>query len=420
MSIGNALFTKFATQGFSKAQSEISDLQGLISSGKNDPRASADQMRAAQLSAFTEQRSAVDHFTNAADQAASRISLTDQAIGDASAILLRFQELATQAGNDTLPAEGLRGIKAEALELRKALIEVANRGDALGQPLFSGYSAAPAFVEEGGAVKYLGDDGRPSQRLSETLTLAIGVNGKELFGAVDTPAGRTDTFELVDRLISSFDVEMYKAKSTMEADGRAQLRLYSDRADKTVSFTLVGPEGTAEISANMVSGLQQPLIDAINAKSVETGVMASLSPSGDAIVIESEGRVALRDFGRSDDPSGQIGTFQQLEFRGQAGSDEVALRTTAMNQSSMLGRMQDVTGHFAEKRAQVGGMGATVDAQKEALDLRRLNIDEAIAGLEDLDIAAAVTRLQNLLLTRDASQQTFVKITRTSLFDYLR
>ena len=44
----------------------------------------------------------------------------------------------------------------------------------------------------------------------------------------------------------------------------------------------------------------------------------------------------------------------------------------------------------------------------------------AIAGLEDLDVAAAITKLQQALLTEQASQQSFVKINGTSLFDYLR
>ena len=51
---------------------------------------------------------------------------------------------------------------------------------------------------------------------------------------------------------------------------------------------------------------------------------------------------------------------------------------------------------------------------------RRLRIDQAVAGLEDLDVAAAITKLQGLLLTEQAAQQSFVKINGTSLFDYLR
>ena len=41
-SIGNALFGKITMENFNRLSGEISDLQAQISSGKNDPRPSAD------------------------------------------------------------------------------------------------------------------------------------------------------------------------------------------------------------------------------------------------------------------------------------------------------------------------------------------------------------------------------------------
>ena len=50
-------------ENFNRLGAEIADLQSRISSGKNDPRPSADPMRAAKLSAVTEQRGAIARFT---------------------------------------------------------------------------------------------------------------------------------------------------------------------------------------------------------------------------------------------------------------------------------------------------------------------------------------------------------------------
>ena len=418
MSIGNALFTEFATRGFARVQTEISELQGLISSGKNDPRSSADQMRAAQLSAFKEQQAAVDHFANASDQASSRVALADQAIGDAAVIVRRLQELAIAAGNDTLPAAGLAGIRAEAETLRSSLVEVANRVDGLGQPLFSGYSPGPAFTETADGVTYNGDQGRPSQRLSETLTLPVGVNGAELFGPID---GNSDgMFEMIDGLISSLGFAMYQARPEMEVAGKAELKLNATRSEQVFTMTITGPNGTAEVSAPVVAGLHGPMIDAINAKTAETGITASLADDGEGIVLDAPGYMTISDMSRDDGPETPVGTLQQLAYNGNRAEDPQTLRTADRSQAAMVANLDGMIGHLAEKRAEVGAMGSTVDAQKEALDNRRLNIAEAISGLEDLDVAAAVTRLQTLLLTREASQQSFVKITQTSLFDYLR
>ncbi len=68
----------------------------------------------------------------------------------------------------------------------------------------------------------------------------------------------------------------------------------------------------------------------------------------------------------------------------------------------------------------MGALGRLAEDHAQVLADRKLRIDKSVAGLEDLDVAAAITRLQQLLLTEQAAQQTFVKINGTSLFDYMR
>jgi flagellar hook-associated protein 3 FlgL len=54
------------------------------------------------------------------------------------------------------------------------------------------------------------------------------------------------------------------------------------------------------------------------------------------------------------------------------------------------------------------------------IDNRKLAMSKAVSGLEDLDLANALTKLQQSMLTRDATQQAYVRITQQSLFDFLR
>ena len=420
MTIGTSMFSEFATRSFARVQSEIADLQTRISSGKNDPRSSADPMRAAQLSALTEQRAALEHFEKAAEQADSRIALTDLAVGDVGTIMRRMSELSLLAASDTLPPSSIQGLQAEAMTLRDSLMEIANRTDALGQPLFSGYSAGPAFEDTGDGVVYRGDLGQPSQRLSETLTLPVGLNGADLFEGVAFDGGRVSLFEMVDEVIGSFAPEMHQARSQFTLEGEAMLSLRATHMPQDIGFTLTGPAGAVQIDATIVSGLPAPLVDAINAQTAQTGITAAVSADGNSIQLSSEGDIGLSGFSRSDGPRDVIGSVQQLAFRGQQKRDPVNLRSLEMSQDVTVAKLQAATDHFSTKRAEVGSMGAVVDTQSEALSNRRLRIEEAVSGLEDLDVADAVTRLQTLLMTRDAAQQTFVKITRTSLFDYLR
>ena len=47
-------------------------------------------------------------------------------------------------------------------------------------------------------------------------------------------------------------------------------------------------------------------------------------------------------------------------------------------------------------------------------------MEEDISNLEDADIAKLVTDLQSKIVSRNAAQQAFVKISQDSLFNYLR
>ena len=51
---------------------------------------------------------------------------------------------------------------------------------------------------------------------------------------------------------------------------------------------------------------------------------------------------------------------------------------------------------------------------------RLLLINEDISNLEDADIAKLVTELQAKLVSRNAAQQSFIKIAQDNLFNYIR
>ena len=60
------------------------------------------------------------------------------------------------------------------------------------------------------------------------------------------------------------------------------------------------------------------------------------------------------------------------------------------------------------------------ELQRDALDQRIMATSEKISDIDTADMAALVTRLQSLLLQKDAAQQAYAKIGQNSLFDYLK
>jgi flagellar hook-associated protein 3 FlgL len=78
--------------------------------------------------------------------------------------------------------------------------------------------------------------------------------------------------------------------------------------------------------------------------------------------------------------------------------------------------MQTVT----PARASTGARGARLDIQAESLAKAANNYDIERGNLEGVDIQSAVTDLQKTMLTLQATQASFTKLSQLSLFDYIQ
>ena len=76
--------------------------------------------------------------------------------------------------------------------------------------------------------------------------------------------------------------------------------------------------------------------------------------------------------------------------------------------------------HFSLQQTKLGSQMNRANLQREVNDKRLLLMDEDISNLEDADIAKLVTDLQAKLVSRNAAQQTFIKIAQDNLFNYIR
>ena len=56
----------------------------------------------------------------------------------------------------------------------------------------------------------------------------------------------------------------------------------------------------------------------------------------------------------------------------------------------------------------------------EVIAKRQMAVSEEVADIGEADLAALITELQSMLVSRDAAQKAFSKIGQQSLFDYLR
>lgn len=412
MAIGTALFNKLNMQALNRISGGIADLQGQISSGKADRRPSVDPVGAMRLNAGKEQQQLIERFSGNLQRAQARLDQADGVLDETVNVLQRLGELALRANSDTVTFDERKTLKIEALELRQALLDQANAQDDTGQALFAGYrSSAPAFVETPDGIAYQGDGGRHMVQVSESASLPTSLSGDEVF--VNTPGG--NVFQMVDDFINALSVTGDRTRDTATAELSARLDLDANIAPQSWSMMLTGPDGQAEVTFDMAFGAMGGAVQAINDQTAATGITATLSADGTGIELTSSGEITVAQMRATPDTDlGASGLLTDAE------GQEFKLVAPERTMDAQITRLRQGAFHMADQRARLGAMSANAAGMDEVMSARKLVMDKLVSGLEDLDLASAITKLQQDILTRDASQQAYVKITQKTLFDYLR
>jgi len=103
-----------------------------------------------------------------------------------------------------------------------------------------------------------------------------------------------------------------------------------------------------------------------------------------------------------------IGKFVNLLTDGNKNLDETIENLDAAHQS--------LVENIAKVGVSINSLTTKLSTNKDL----ELDIVAKLSKLEDTDLAAAITDIKQLMLTKDATQQIYAKISQQSLFDYIR
>lgn len=200
MPISTKTYNAQTLAGFHDINKQIQEAQMRIASGKKILRSSDSPIDATNISAAKEQKIMLDRFSSNLDRAQYRLALTDETLGQAVTIMTRILELTIQAVNDTYASADRQSIKAEIQELKKGMVELANKKDLTGQSLFAGFKVnSNAFeIDKDGVVQFVGDRGTHSVQVSESMRLQTGVDGATAFMRVESNYGHDSAFEIIE------------------------------------------------------------------------------------------------------------------------------------------------------------------------------------------------------------------------------
>jgi len=85
-----------------------------------------------------------------------------------------------------------------------------------------------------------------------------------------------------------------------------------------------------------------------------------------------------------------------------------------------LGELSDLTQGMAIALADLGGRMNIAEAQEDTLVDTKARYQALLSAAEDLDYTSAITQLTSEIMSLEAGQSSFMKISQLSLFDYIR
>ncbi len=404
--------------------------QKQIATGKKDLTPSSAPVETARLSAAEEIEARIERYKLNLSSAESRLNLADNVLSQVQTLVTRASELAIQGANDSYSATDRTAMRIEVDQIRSNLVSLANTRDALGQPLFGGFYTQGAAFTEGldGSVQYQGDLGQHKIKVSDSTQLSTGIDGLTAFMQIESEEGPISVFDVLRGLSQSLEsASRLSTSASLTAAGGVQLDALAGRIPMPQSFTLTGSQGSARISAPVVTGSPAALMAAINAQTVRTGITASLSGDTGSLVLTdaANGAIGIADYEVTGQKTAEAELrgeliLTPLDANGDATGPSLRLADADQSISASIGLLSKATDHVATQRAKIGAFANAAMVQRSNLDEQSLFIQKTKSEIADADMAELITKLQTLLLNRDATQQAFAKISQQSLFDFLR
>ncbi len=428
-------------------------LQQQVATGRRIVSPSDDPVAAARALELTQASDVVAQFSRNRDNAQGSLALEETQLTGVGELITRVRELAIQGGNGTLTRDNRKAITAELRARFEELLGYANARDGNGKFLFSGYMGDTrpfgGSVENAvtNGVEYFGDDGQRLLQVSPSRIIEISDSGKDIFQRVKNGNG---TF-VTGVNATNTDTGLPNA-GTAVIDGGAVTNpsLWAD-SNNTQNY---------EIRFTVDSGglLTQPgktyydIVDVMTGNSVFTGGAPDNDPSspgfsyareyvsGQAIGLVGPGgggvppptdlgaNVIVNGDPKSGDsftivPSTTQDLFKTLATlvsdMEETTSNEGQLAILANKIGFALSNLDQAEQNTLRVRAQVGSRLQEVDSLQSINEDIQIQYQQAISNLQDLDYAKTISDLTRKQTDLQAAQQSFVQISRLSLFNYI-
>ena len=401
MRISTQSFYEQSKTAMGSLQSNLLRVQQQLGAGTKILASSDDPLGAARVLAVSQSIALTAQYASSRAHATQTLTMEENALQSVTSVLQNVKGLLIQAGgtmNDTDRATIATTLQSNLDQLQG----LANTDDGNGQFLFAGFKSgsAPFVRQADGSVNYAGDQGQRLTQVDVSRQMAGTDDGRSIFQTVQGGAGYVNSAPVGNTGSGVFSPTSVVDVSNADY-GQDFVISFPTATTYTVTTKTTPPVTTAPASYTSggvigFGGLQVSISgtpaagDTFNvapAKNAGTDVFAAISD-----VIK-----ALKT--PADSPKAQ------------------ALILNALSTANR--KITNAHDNVLTVRSSVGSRLQELDALAVTGDSRTLSDKSYLSDLQDLDYASAIAEFHQRQTALQASQQTFVKIQKMALFNYL-
>ncbi len=444
MRISTGMIFDAGVSSINKQTSSLLHLQQQVASGRRILSPSDDPVAAARALEVTQSQDVTAQFKLNHNNANSALGLEEAQLSSASDLLGRIRELAVQGGNTALSHSDRLAITFELRARFDEMVGIANASDGSGQYLFSGFMGSTKpfggtvdSIVSGNEIAYQGDDGQRRLQISPTRFLEVSDSGNDVFkrvrngnGYFATGYAATNTGTGIVDAGSVTDPAIWNALPTKNFS--VNFSIDNTVVPPVTYYDIVDTDPTSGTFGNSMLTGAPPVVPPTPA----TG--QRVYHSGQPIILKSQGAESAFDLGSSltingDPASGD--SFSLAPSSSQSIFATIGKLIGAMESANTgssgstaklsndigfaLTNLDQATDNILRVRAQIGSRMAEIDSISSVNEDLNLQYQQTLSQLQDLDYAKAISDLTRKQTDLQAAQQSFVKMSQLSLFNYL-
>lgn len=421
MVISTSNFYQRNIDNFSRQSAEINNIQVQASSGKKDLSLAENLTDIDNLNAAEDHKAQTMQFNKNATIVSSRMNEIDSVFDQLHNVASRLLELTAQTGSPFVSDENRKLFAIEATAMKGELFQLANQVDSKGDGIFSGLSGgrAPFELDNQGVITYSGSGANKSLQVSHNSHLRQNFAGDDVFLNLETANNKFSVFDAVDDFVDSMNFPLgAEVSGNLFSDGNSIELAFPAAGNATkFKFDFLSGGSSYTIDTSVYGNDFTALATAINAHTAGSGVTASSDGTNKITLTSTAADVKIENYSTDLGPniSKAIGVRKTI---GLARNDDFVVPHKLKN-SELGAQFTKVLEQFNKHQQDLSVTAKTADSYVDSTQETIVALTEDISDIEDADMAALLTKLQQLLTSKEAAQATFTRVTSQNLFDFL-